>query len=645
VVNVPDDATAAIAPPIESIRPWIVLALVLALVGVVYAGVLDAPLLWDDWMLLEHPAISRLRPIGEYLFVPFWDMRIDSPAGTLFYRPLATLSLAIDVALHGGNPSGFHLTNLLLHWANVACVFNLARRLRGSAMVAGTAALGWGVLPRLAESVSWVSGRTDELAALGVLLALLVWRRGSAWRLALGSTLALAGMLGKEMAVAGALALIVGEVWPRPTQTAWLRALIPMAVLGVFVALRTHVAGHVAGPSFVALDARLRALTVLEAMGRYVLMTIDPWQPRTQIGMVGKPSSPFVVVGLVVLVAALLVTWRYCRRLEGLSAALTVAGVTPVLLVIHLLPLPWTVLACDRLMYLPWAVLAVFVAAGYRRLQLGPQQSRAAALLCFGLVLTLAHRTRARAAVFGDEVEFWIDAVETTPHTNRLPSLLLSEIYTRGGLYAQALEIVDRVLVRDQPEVAIETIEYRSRAMARVGRYREAYLEFRQGHAGPLTPTQLLDESLLALHLFELETAGGLAEQASRALPGYQRARDVISVVARVDAIRRRLDRESMPSRETDLMRAQLAMLAGRGPEAELAWLNLFESLDLAPVDLDEGFAFLGKLGSAAGLRRALELYSKGPSARRDLMLAAEERLRMSEHLAREWPRVERALR
>jgi protein O-mannosyl-transferase len=643
-MDAPRVSTAAMAPADQGIRAWVVLSAVLALVGVTYAGVLDAPLLWDDWMLLEHPAISKLRPIGEYLFVPFWDMRIDSPAGSLFYRPLTTFSLAIDVALHGGNPSGFHLTNLLLHWANVACVFCLVRRMRGTALVAGAAALGWGVMPRLAESVSWISGRTDALGALGVLGALLVWRRGNAWRVALASALALAGMLGKEMAVAGALAIVVGELWPRLTPRAWLRALLPMAVLGLFVALRTHVAGHVAGPSFVALDARIRVLTVLEALGRYAFMTIDPWQPRTQIGMVGRPSIPFAVGGLVVLVAALLVAWRYGRRLEGFSAALVVAGVTPLLLVIHVIPLPWNVVASDRLMYLPWAVLLVGVAVGYGRLRLGPRQNRAIVVGWLGLVLTLGYRTRARSAMFGDEVEFWIDALETTPHANRLPSLLLSEVYTRGGLYAQALEIVDRIMVREQPEVPIETIEYRSRAIARVGRYREAYLAYRQGHAGILLPRQLLDQSLLALHLFDVRQATELAEQASRKLPGYQRARDVLDVVARVDALRRHLDQEPTSRLDADLTRARLAMLAGRGPEAEQAWLELLEDPNLAPADLDEGFAFIGRLGSAVALRRALEIYPKRPSARSDLLAAAEERHRMGERLAREWPRVERAL-
>src|SRR5436189_192212 len=42
-------------------------------------------------------------------------------------RPLVNVSFALDYALWGARPFGFHLTNLLLHILNVLLLFRLAR--------------------------------------------------------------------------------------------------------------------------------------------------------------------------------------------------------------------------------------------------------------------------------------------------------------------------------------------------------------------------------------------------------------------------------------------------------------------------------------------------------------------------------------
>ncbi|MFL7811175.1 MAG: hypothetical protein AB8I80_21225 [Anaerolineae bacterium] len=358
---VPPDSARGSAP-LSSARPTLVLFAVLTVVLVTYAGVLDAPLLWDDLPLLDQPAVAALRPLRQYLFSPFWDTSQSGDVGIFFYRPLTTLSLALDVALHGRNPTGLHLTNLGLHLANVALVFLLARRMRASVLAAGAGALIWGVLPRLAECVSWVSGRTDVLGAQGVLSALLVWRRGRLWRLSLASALAFLGMLGKEMAVAAPVALACGELWPRPTRRAWLRALVPITALATYIALRTALIGQVTGPAL-PLSLGERVLTMLESVGRYVWMTFDAWHPATQIGVIGGSGTPFVVLGVLALLGAVPLALRYAHRVDGTWAALLVAGLVPVLLVIHVIPLPWLAVVGDRLMYLPWAVLAVAAAA------------------------------------------------------------------------------------------------------------------------------------------------------------------------------------------------------------------------------------------------------------------------------------------
>ncbi|MFH1723069.1 MAG: tetratricopeptide repeat protein [Elusimicrobiota bacterium] len=87
------------------------------------------------------------------------------------------LSYALDHALWGMDPRGYHLTDVLLHAANAALFCVLARRLLmlaapdlaggdplGTWLAAGFAAMLFSIHPLRAESVAWVSARHDVLS-------------------------------------------------------------------------------------------------------------------------------------------------------------------------------------------------------------------------------------------------------------------------------------------------------------------------------------------------------------------------------------------------------------------------------------------------------------------------------------------------
>src|SRR5712692_9506052 len=106
------------------------------------------------------------------------------------YIPLTWLSFGINYALGGLNPWGYHLLNLLLHSANAALFYVVARRLLAAGiegaspptwrLTAGAAfaALVFGVHPLRAESVAWVTERRDVLCGFFYLLAALAYLRG-----------------------------------------------------------------------------------------------------------------------------------------------------------------------------------------------------------------------------------------------------------------------------------------------------------------------------------------------------------------------------------------------------------------------------------------------------------------------------------
>ncbi|HEY5802373.1 MAG TPA: hypothetical protein VIT90_01585 [Lysobacter sp.] len=133
-------------------------------------------------------------------------------------RPLATISFAIDHAVHGKNPWGYKVTGLAVHLVNALLIFALALRLgalpaAGAKWGKGTAlalALFWAVHPIQISSVLYIVQRMETMSLTFVLLALLAYIHGRTrqiaglrawpWLLAI-PPLALLGLLCKESAV------------------------------------------------------------------------------------------------------------------------------------------------------------------------------------------------------------------------------------------------------------------------------------------------------------------------------------------------------------------------------------------------------------------------------------------------------------
>ncbi len=142
----------------------------------VYRNVFSAAFVYDD--IDKIPVNKALLSWGSLLShyiergVPFSSDYLSGPAGSL-YRPLFWLSLALDRLLFGPAPFGFHLENLILHWANGLFGFMLLRRLRVPSQRAAMIMIVWLTLPINCEAVAWISARVYCLSTFFILLSLL----------------------------------------------------------------------------------------------------------------------------------------------------------------------------------------------------------------------------------------------------------------------------------------------------------------------------------------------------------------------------------------------------------------------------------------------------------------------------------------
>lgn len=132
---------------------FIAVAASLAAVSICYANALANGFVFDDQgHVLSDVSLRSLSSLSKFL-----------PAS---YRPIRDISYALDFAVWGARPFGFHLTSVLIHLANTLLVFALIRRLTREVLPATLTALVFALQPVQVDAVTYISGRRDVLFCL-----------------------------------------------------------------------------------------------------------------------------------------------------------------------------------------------------------------------------------------------------------------------------------------------------------------------------------------------------------------------------------------------------------------------------------------------------------------------------------------------
>lgn len=296
-------ATAQRAGPDARVSPAVLvgLAAVLGLAWWAYHPLLGLGHLgWDTWPLIWSARISSLSDLGRTFGEPLMDGLYPHGA---FYRPLLDLSVALDHALWGLEPRGYHRTDLLLLLLTVGAVFGVGRRLLGDAAAALVACAVFALHPLHFESLPVTARRGDALANLFTLLALWSVPFRGRGRGAASALFALLAVASKETGVlaaplVGVLAYGEAEGPTRERVGRGLRAAGPaLAAVAAFGVVRTVVLGGLGGHvGSSLLGGLLRAPALLVLFGDALLV------PQPQ----GVPwLAALLALGIVVALVAL----------------------------------------------------------------------------------------------------------------------------------------------------------------------------------------------------------------------------------------------------------------------------------------------------------------------------------------------------
>ncbi len=596
---------------------WIALgALCLTVIGLAYWGALSAPFVWDDHQLvgLGSPVVD-----GEALENPFrfafWELgnRQETQA---YYRPLAILSLAVDYRLWGDAPRGFHLTNLLLHFAVCMLVFAVARRHGAGPWSATLVLLVFGLFPRLTETVTFVSGRTDLIASIGVLGAVYLHRseQNAHLQRVAAAVMLLLGLFGKEVAIAGAGATVWLE-WRRRSADAdaWRRMAIQLTPLFVALALyglaRVHAGVHQDADLFPLWPSR--ALYPFQALGQYLWMLATPWNPQLVVGTLGVPEPLMIALGFGVAAGLAWVLWKLSFSSAPIHDsehasnkanhaplhernALVILAVFAILPVLHLIPLPIRAVAADRFLYLPLAATLVFVAASAHRLS--PRWTTIAACLSAVLVVSFGIGTHLRNQEWGDEEELWRVTAGQMPAANGLAEFELGNLL--GGRGESELAIahyrrslaLERELQGRHPEypIPIGLLSNLGLVLAERGHHEEALPILEE--VVRQRPNEALRHFYLASALsrsLEFARADQEFAMALQLYPDYAEAMQYRGQNLEAAKLWSRLPPMS-PQEPTSLKaaRAQVYFIVGRLGRANTLWTEVVNAADVEPPQL-----------------------------------------------------------
>ena len=413
------------------------------------------------------------------------------------WHPLTWLSHMLDCQIFGARPAGHHLTNVLLHMANVVLLFLVLLRLTGATGRSAVVAALFAWHPLHVESVAWVAERKDLLCAFFWMLTMLAHARyaakpgGGRYLVTLGCFSL--GLLSKPMIVTLPLVLLLLDYWPlrrtattraagmpRPTWPRLALEKVPFLVLTVVASWLTIWAQRQAHSivSLQGLPLADRLLHVPIAYAHYLQAMFLPWGLAVYYPF---PAAGSPILGLVCGVLLLLVSaggWWWAGRRPYLLVGWCwyLGTLVPVIGFVQVGDQAWA----DRYTYLP--LIGPFVALvwwvadwcapaarGVRRVWLG--------VALAGVGLALIFLTERQLAFWQDTQTLFTQAVRVVPENAKAITLLGSLLVKEGkvdeamALYAQALKYRP-----DDPEAHF----FVGNALERKGRLDEAVAEYRR---------------------------------------------------------------------------------------------------------------------------------------------------------------------
>ncbi len=411
----------------------------------------------DDHYITDNPALR----LGLSRAGIAWAFTATHGAN---WFPLTWLSWLLDYEVHGLDPEGFHLTNLLLHALSAALLFLVLARMTGapgrSAFVAGVLALH----PLHVESVAWAAERKDVLSGLFWVLTMGAYaryvERPSAGRYLMVALCLALGLMAKPMLVTLPLVLLLLDFWPlgrlrsedgrldHARVAPLLLEKAPLLALAALSSVVTVLVQRSAGAvqTFERYSLGTRVANALVAYVRYIRKALWPADLAVYYPQPGDalPAWPAVLAGLA-LAGISFVAVRAWRRRPYLAVGWFwfLGTMVPV---IGLVQVGEQAMA-DRYAYLPLIGLSIAVAWSVAEAAPLRRRPAAGATLAVAALVLLAATASAQVRVWHDSVTLFEHALRLTRENAVAHLNLGAALLNRGQLDEATRHLAEAVRI------------------------------------------------------------------------------------------------------------------------------------------------------------------------------------------------------
>ncbi len=454
-------------------KSWFPAALSASVAIALYAVTLGGTYVYDDSDII----FNDQRVSHPFQWKLYWTESYNGGVDNL-YRPVVSMSYAIQWWVHGDQAWAFHLINILLHAGVSALVAELARRLffpsadspKNFAPLAAIAGLLFATSPIHVEAVANIVGRAELMCTLGTVGAMVLFlRRPMTIPRAIAITACfLFALLSKEQGMLVPLLLLMLALCMRwqPRGNAWLvLTLLLCWGLAGYIVMREQILKFWWDRSF--LDPTIQPMILSKELdrwllpfslfGRYAALLVFPWKLSPDyggnvIGSAVQLNDPYFYLGIAAALAWLGAAVAAARRRAGAALFCLLGFAATYLVVGNLLTIIGTNFA-ERLMYLPsvFFILLVVIIASWlpKRLLIG-----------FATIVLLAAswRTFTYARQWNDRLNFYQASLAQQPKAIRLYMLVASELMSQHKLdEAAAVVASGREVMPDYNEIWLQS--------------------------------------------------------------------------------------------------------------------------------------------------------------------------------------------
>lgn len=430
--------------------PYLILSVV---VVAVYANTLGHGFVWDDSIFVVHRS-------GAYKEFDLSAIFFTLTANGLEYLPVRDLSYALDFAVWGVNPAGFHISNVILFLLNVILIYlftvkllKLLQERSGSSRTdtSGSAAFYTAALfavhPIHGEVVNFITMRNALLCGLFFFMTCLCYlnfitsdlsRRQ--WWYAASLVYFILTIFSKATGIITPLILVIlTYTFRRPNRLFGWLPLLPFlfSSAGVFmlfkqVAVATNIIKQSSTHNILEKIILAVQIPIFYLYKMFVPMN---YSVDYDVNMFGSGIADYRIVGSLILLTVIgTAAWRLRYRMPLFMLCLVwyLVALTPVLHIFETNPI-----VADRYAFLP--TYPIFMLVATSQIFIVSRFQLLLRVLGIAVIISLAVTSKTRNQIWKSDKSLWEYTVQTAPysavaHINLARLLFINENECKRGL-------------------------------------------------------------------------------------------------------------------------------------------------------------------------------------------------------------------